>query len=393
MLSIEERVRKSGEIDRKYGWIADNLEVTSFNTIKGKYFKEITIDKFLKMLEKKINKYSKYCYREDMDMDICYEANVYKLDDNNYRISMLSDYNDKKCDYTDYYVNISDFPHYAKVFDKFCEVTNRNEFEKKCYRKIENNEIGTTEENALYLEYLKKLRKCTDFHSLKQIFSLFAFPAAFCGLVLSAYYSVPIGVAIFTALNAHAAINLTRSHILFDSVFRDEDGQFNTYKDSMITSMKKRKMLKRRIKMVLKKLNNKQDIYYGNNKILNGEDLYRDAVINYMNSIMNAAKKLNPDDSKMVLSELKTILEDYTDKCKDINDGDGLGLSLGGNKRQIMADTIEKLTALEMNIADMIKRDNKNNALFSENDKLMQEIDSNIKNIEEGKKLTLARGK
>ena len=121
--------------------------------------------------------------------------------------------------------------------------------------------------------------------------------------------------------------------------------------------------------------------------------MYRDGVINYMNSIMTAANGLNSDDRKRVLYDLKEILDEYTTKCCDANNDDGLGLSLDGGKRQVVKETVEKLAVLQMELADLIKRDNKNKTLLMENEKFRQAIDKSIESNEEGKKLTLARGK
>ena len=151
----------------------------------------------------------------------------------------------------------------------------------------------------------------------------------------------------------------------------------------------------------------------GNNHIVKTEEKviasydekkYKNDMYNYMNTIMAATDKLNPDDKAQILNELKEIYEEYKLKCKEmyneeyrakydeLPDND-IVLKLDAGERPILRETLDKLADLNFKLSEMLKRDNNIKKLFAEDDEFMEQLDGNIKKAEESKKLTLSRGK
>ena len=385
----------------------EELTITSYDTIKGKYFNEVSINKFFKKIKSGINHFSKIAKRNEMDMDICYDANVYKLGENSYRVMIIRDYDYEKYNYDYYHINTSKFPQYAKVLDEYAKITSVNEYEKECYKKLESNEVGTTEENAMCLRYLKKLKKGTNKTTLLKVLSILSLPVSIGMLALGIHQNMPFVSGVF-AFETISSFGRLFKGLIGD--YSSASGVYYSYVDSVFASTKRGSLIGRRIKQVDKKLGDRQGIYNDSNNIsMTKEELYKDAVINYMDNIMNTANKLNPEDRTRVLHELNGILDEYTSKSREINNDDGLGLSLSGGKMQVVKETINKLTTLQMELADLIKRDDKNRVLLTENDKFKEAINSSIREaerakfvesfggsamaVEEGKKRTLTRGR
>ena len=370
--------------------MTEKLDITVFDTIKGRYYKETKMINFIKQIDKNINKYSKFGKYDDIDMSICYNACVYETDKNVYIVRLICNYDKEKYTYDEYSIDTNNFPQYSKIFKNYAEITRKNDFEKECYKKIENNNIGTTEENINYFKYLKKIKKCVNINNLNKILSLLAVPASFLALYATLRFNNPLVAGIFAFEGVRSIAKLPS--ILIGN-YSSDAGAYNTYTASLLDSFRTNRLLSRKIKSILKKIGKKNEIINDNAKEVSKEDIYKDAVINYMNSIMTAANKLNSDDKKEVLYELRGILDEYTTKCQEINNDDGLSLSLNNSKSHIAKEAIDKLTSLQMKLADLIKKNNKNKTLLAENEKFRQAINESIESEEKGKKLTLARGK
>ena len=152
--------------------------------------------------------------------------------------------------------------------------------------------------------------------------------------------------------------------------------------------------IRRKIRNLKKKLSKVNTVANDETAIsINRDALYRDSIIAYMNSIMKAANKLKPEDRKSKLLELRSILNEYIFRSQELNDDNEKGLTLSGGRRQIITDILDRLTTLEMEVADMLNRDSKNNSLFAENEKFMKELDDSIGKIEKNNEVMTSNGK
>ncbi len=365
--------------------MSEELKISPFNTIKGIIYEEENIDTFFNKIEKGIDKCSKYYQHDKLGMILCYDTNVYKIKDNYYKVSIL---NKDKTEYKDYFINTSEHPKFNVQFDKYVDVTALHEYEIQCYRKIENNEECSLNENKAYYNYLTRAIKCCGLYSLKKLLSMLRGPMFTILTALAAEHGSSIGVSIFTFLSISSYVQAA-DKILETEKFT-EDGESYTSLNSIFIAMKQRRMLKKRMKSIQKVINDNKNLLK-EEIVINSEDKYKNALIDYMDSIMKAANRLNDEDRKIILFELKTILDEYTNKCKELNNSEGLELSFEDSKRQIIQETINKLTPLQLKVTDIIKKDNRNKELYSENEKLMNEIDNSINDIEKVKTLGLSR--
>ena len=373
------------------------LKFTPFNTIKGNYFDEISVDKFFKKIEKGINKCSKYRQSKDLSVELCYKANVYKLDNNYYKVSFLNIQ-----EYSDYYIRTDDYPQYNAKLDGYCNITKMNDYESKCYNKLENNERGTTDDKAAYFRYLKKIIKCCNLNIFKKALIALRLPFSMLGLLLSINYSMPFSVGIFVFL-------WIRSCIHFGDAISNGNLYSNEYSYSdkldLFEGIKERHFLKQRMSNIRKTIGNNHIVKTEEKVIASyDEKKYKNDMYNYMNTIMAATDKLNPDDKAQILNELKEIYEEYKLKCKEmyneeyrakydeLPDND-IVLKLDAGERPILRETLDKLADLNFKLSEMLKRDNNIKKLFAEDDEFMEQLDGNIKKAEESKKLTLSRGK
>ena len=328
------------------------ITITPFNTIKGDKFDEMSSDLFFKKIEIGVNRCSKYYKNKDYGFYLCYDANVYKIGDNNYKISFL---NKSKTKYDEYNINTMEYPNYGIQLDEFVKVTNEHEYERECYKKLEGNKKLDFNEKKGYSNYLSKVRRICNSYILKKLLIFFGGPTSCVLSSIAASHGILLAVGIFTALTVSLMMKASRSFIDTEDYYID--GKKYMGVTGLIESFKQRRILNKRINSVQKKIGSINN-YHVENSNIHSENTYKNAVINYMNSIMQAANKLNSQDKNELLYELKMILEEYTNECKKINDNEKQGLFFEGNERQITMNTIDKLTTLEMKVADQLKRDN-----------------------------------
>lgn len=359
----------------------ENLAVTDYGTIKGEDdFKEIKIDKFLKQIEKGVK--TQYTYSTENDSSFTVnKATITMKDQDNYCITIIKkNYDDKYyCD--EYCLNITDcvkfYPLLKSKLDELKELSDENLFIVKTINEFETsgNLDSTNNYNNLkiYLEYLAKIRKkCRRkkiLYILRALFGSF-FPISTI-LAFTNQSSLWAGISLITI----APLLSTILAELGNSILNLDKSIFRT---SKLTNLK--------IKEVAKRLNKVTDI---NLKIATEKqetivkrDIYKDTIINYMNNIMEGANKLNTRDRREKLIELKSILEEYTSKSQNLKNNSS-GLTLENSERAIVTEIIDKLTTLEMEIAELIKRDQANQKITSESDLLMKHIDEYLKVIEQ----------
>ena len=145
----------------------NNIEITQFNTIKGTKYGEISVNKFIKMIKKNIDKYTNN--DNTKGSNICYKSKVYKVDKDKYQVSILSTpsiferlADDEgvlsKSHYNNYMISTKDNLDLAKQLDEFSDITSQHSFEKQCYHEIVECDKKTNDVNAIKacLSYLQK---------------------------------------------------------------------------------------------------------------------------------------------------------------------------------------------------------------------------------------------
>ena len=352
-----------------WGEIMTELKVTQFNTIKGDYFTELSADKFIKRISKNINKHCEYYYDDELQPNAYYKSYVYETEkDNVYEVSFLDEYGVYKS-YDKYQIDLSNHPSLKECFDKFSEISYMHSYEKECYKKVENNEPTTTEENAAFLNYVSGARKHCNNYILKMLALMLGVPLSIIALIICFAF-----IQLFLAeIFSFALLFLSTYKFCFCII----DGKYSNFLGRIKTS----RLLKKKMKQIKSKLNMKK---IENTELVITTDknaVYRDNIINYMNNIRNSANMLNNGDRINILNELKDILDEYTDKCQKINSEEQRGLTLNNGKKQVMMDTINKLTALDMKLADMLNRESKNSSMIAENEKFMAELNEDINGL------------
>ena len=342
------------------------LYITKFNTINGDNFEEISINEFINMLSS--NNYD-IVGDDYLDFEIKYETEVYK-DQAGYVII----YNDNK-----YHINTDKYPYLTEKFEKFAVITKNRIIEKRNYDSLKSEKVNNHHEYVDGLSYLEKANYCAkrkhNFILTKFIASIIGFPTPIILFFL---------VLTTCDISSICLICLLLVSILVSTVSLASLENCHKYIENIKKYGKICKLTNKKIKQLKRKLsrNNSTNIEIHATSI-DTNDMYKDNMLNYMNNIMNATSRLNKEERKQKLLELKAILSEYTNKCQKLNENDDkIELTLEGGKRQIMMDTIKKLTELEMEIADMLNRDIKNKAITTESSKLMKELDSNLKNID-----------
>lgn len=370
----------------------EQLIVTEIGTIKAQGFQanfrrmfginEITLQKFLNKINKKLktNKSeTMLCYIENYKFK--YDAQVQKENNNS------EDIYDITIDGKEFCLDISNagtyYPILKKKLEEYCEITNINNKIEKNANMAENSnlsDIASKEEILMCLDYLKKKKRNLKKEKIKFILS--------CIVVVLG----PASSILF--LNSGVMLYLITSLVSFISLLKIA----NMITDNVIKSLFSiSKMTNYKIKALEKKLQQMIDtnIKINSYSELNTKktDIYKDNIIKYMKNIMISANKLKGLERKHILMELSEILDDYTIKTKNINEKSSNNLSLIDNERAIATSTIDKLVSLEMEVAELLKRDKRNENISQQSIHLKEEIDKNIdlaeKENSEGKKLLL----
>lgn len=352
----------------------DYLKVTDYGTIKGTLdFKEMPIEKFLRKIERNINKeYPKIT--NNYSLNIGYKTIVSK-DEN------AEDYYCITINEETYYLDISSsgkfYPILKDNLSRLNKISNDNLARTKiinCYEQSGDLDIGNNSNKLIiYLDSLKKYGKKYTIEKILYILRALLGPTG----VVSCFFMAVISYDILPWM-----LGIIISFILLTSSFIDL-----TEGESIISikSFKMSKLIKLKIKEVTKRLNKVNDINSKLDALENDtivkRDIYKDAMINYMNSIMICINKLNTYDRHKKLIELKVILEEYTSRCQNLKNNTN-GLTLENGERVIVTDILDKLTTMEMEIAELIRRDDEKKKITSESDILMEHIDEYIRVIE-----------
>lgn len=337
---------------------------------------EMYCNKFVDMLKKDINKYYYSC-DDHLITNIEYKVEVSKINENQYKIVYNYSFNG------DYNICTEGSPSIARELDKLCDITKKHKLEEESYSIIKKNNNGTTKNYLACLEYLKKVRK----GSINRILSLLSLLPISAFQLQLFYYLEPIMkthgmsvIPIIMMLSAGAPL------VWF---FTDL-----TVNRSILKNIKINKLFKKEIKEIEKKLSsgNIEKISYCVTNSDNN-DKYKDAIIGYINSIKNAAVyRLDDSDKEKILVELMDVLTEYTKKCKKINVDNQIineeqknVLTLDSGKDKIVWDTLNKLTEIEMKVANMINKKEENKNILDESQQLMEQLNRNLEEIENKK--------
>ena len=344
------------------------IDITQYDMVRCGSLREMSVDKFIKYLGKKINKYDIEIH-SNFHADISYGSGVYKEEENIYRIHLGS---------RDYRIDTEKYPFLIPKLDEFCRVTTAHRYEKDCCRKIEDDGKGTTEENKAYLNYLKVAKKDAMLSNIRFLSPLAVVPS----VIVIAYFLITHGASDTLAVSEIFLGTLATIVSLVVSI-----DEFIENGRSLIENIRMVRLIKRKMSRIKKKIRGSRKVSFKNNAVVSNrvtkEELYRDSIINYMNSIMNSANKLDDKNKKEKLLALREILDEYTSKSRELNNTDSKELTLNGGNRDVMKRTIDKLTILEMEIADLL-----NQKLFSDNEKFMEELNKNIDSIENHEVMT-----
>ena len=359
-----------------------SLSIKSCDALKD----EMSIDELFTKLEDGINDtYLSVDEKIYGDNYLNFKTYIKKAGDNEYYIN-LDDYNIFKLK-----LNKNNF-YYSEAKKKLEEICKKEEEKRNKNNIIKSFETGQMikdeDSYKVYYDYLNNKKSQLKKRLRKYLSKLFF---GIGGITLSLLLSI-ILIAVGSVALAMCTIPIIVVSAMFiaDSSFDKEiiNSYINAYKIN-----------KSKLDRVIKKLNYSKSITLDNkeeNNIENNIDIdnvYKNSVIKYMDSIMKGASSLNKNDKKAILIELREVLDEYTSKMVQLNNSSNNRLSLNNNERMITIDTLDKLTTLEMKLAKLKNQDIINSKIYSESDILKEKLDRLIEedNQEESLELKLER--
>ena len=341
----------------------DTFEVTKDNKVKGYRSKEISIYKFIKLLKKQVNN-SYITANNKLSLSIKYEASVYKYSDNIYKIILKNKKNPIE-NITPFLIDATNNQYLIEQLDILCEITAKHDFQSESYNKIEKTNFCSSKEKKAAIQFLNKLKNKHNKNKLILCAGVLASVLGGSTFVLSLTITVLQGL-----LTSVIAIPISLAATIVGMKM------FGGKIDSHMPHLNK--LIDNEIKRINDELTDSNGEQVTNNR----NNMYMDSIINHMHSIMFIANKLNNDDKKNVLFELRTILGEYTKRSLDYSKIQDHVLSLE-NERKIALDIISKLSDLELRISIMMKNNNKEESLITDSEKLMEEINASLEVIDE----------
>ena len=346
-----------------------DIEVTDYGTVKwsegdGKWHREcheMPIKEFLKKLKKK-----------------CNDSTLYLDDDNNITNLSSTDVYSEGDDYTiiegpsllrkEYHLSIKDtkeyYPTLKKNLEGLAKKTEKRNLEMDKIDRYQDNDNPSISDTVVYYNSLKKIQRRLNFE--KALTILLPILSSL-GIISSLSGAFSSSVLTGTCFSLSFTTMLSCLMILLDYGIKDIAKPFKLSKIIKLKIKEVKRLLKRKQK-VMPNIKTEMD------EPLIKRDLYKNSVINYMYTIMESANKLDNENRHQKLITLRGILDEYMDKCRASNTG-GVGLTLSDTDRAIAVQTLDKLTTLDMEIADLIKKNNENSKVLSESDDLRKRID------------------
>ena len=158
--------------------------------------------------------------------------------------------------------------------------------------------------------------------------------------------------------------------------------------ERLINSFKLLKILKYKIKGTEKKMQRIQNVSIKVNSQVKDnlpkKDYYKETIYGYIGSLSKAIEKIDQKDSHGIYVELRDILDEYEAKMIKLNETGGKGLSFDNSKQAIMQHAINRLQELELQVAEIMKRNNKNKEIINEGVALRESINRYIESTSQG---------
>ena len=369
--------------------VSDLGTIKSEGIVDSKKIEETNLEVFLNDFEREIKHF--YLNNEENEKGNYVNRNygISKKGDNRYNIV----YNGSLYEFT----NKDDSIYYSMLkarLDSLCDIDNEKN---KIERVVSNFEHGNVSRNkddiSIYLNYLLNQKKDLSTSKIARImmiiFGIISAPLFVGGI----FFSVITNSLLLAIIGILASLGISivsfSCLIYIPKAIKELIG---IKKDMSVNDFKIEKIKK--ISSDVELLNKKIDSKINESSITG--NIYKDNLINYMNSIMQASSTMNAHERKSVLLELRNILDDYTGKVKESKNNNSKELTLDGDiERKILIETLDKLSSLEMVIADIKKRQSENAQITSESDMLRKQINSSIKaaseedNVSEGQTMKL----
>lgn len=361
----------------KYGTIKWTTDEYDGDMIYGGFYytkqHEMSINKFLKKLSYRVNKGGPYL-DDDNNATLDYDAFVYQSGDDRYHIKFNYGKNNEN-----YELCIKDSKEYYPLLkgklDELADITKQHDSQAEIVKNGEHGENLSISETNIYLKHLHSLFKKLNFDK---------------ALVLTGAILGTIGIpfscwlmAVYKGLISliPLILSIASAMTLIEVLIED--------KSVLSFPFRMAKIIKLKIQRITKLLTKKNEVSF---KLDNGvkseeikQDIYKNSIINYMSTIMDGANKLNKNDRRQKLLELRGILDEYTNRCQELHN-DSTKLTLTDSERTIAIQTLDKLTTLEMEIAEMIRRDTENSKVVSESDDLRKKINEYLAIVSENEK-------
>jgi len=367
-----------------------NMNITEYGTVKWNTHEEvyydiyggslsntkkheISINKFLRKLSYRVNKGGPYL-DDDNNATLEYDAFVYQSGEDRYCIKF--NYNKH---YENYELCIKDskeyYPLLKEKLDELAEFTKQHDKQAEI---VKNGECGknlNVADTKIYLKYLHDLVKRLNIYKalvlIGAILGIFGMPFS-CWLI-----------GTYKALISVIPLILSLVSIITLILILIEDNSILSLPFRMA------KIMKLKIKRITKLLAKKKEVSLKVNNELKKEevkqDVYKNSIINYMSTIMDGANKLSKSERRQKLLELRDILDEYTNKCQELCNS-STKLTLTDSERNIAIQTLDKLTTLEMEIAEMIRRDTESSKITLESDILRKKIDDYLAIVSDDEK-------
>ncbi len=352
----------------------ETLKISEHGTIIGESkFKETTIEKFIRTLKKKVNK-EHYTLKNNNSINVHYYTSVEKEPNSqdNYVIKTRGEeyniFNDNR---------LPSYPFLKEQLDSLCEITKSNKYEETVVNEMEENNLKN-HNNVKDLGIYKKFLKVSFKKQFKKLLtSSLLVIAGFSILPASLILVEKTGGAFLPALGI--VIGTITSALLLGELF-----DYNLFSHSIggfIRLLKSSKYYKRKLKTVENKLRMINSVNLSREESSESQkeipNIYRNSVINYMNRIMESAKKLNPSVRQEKLLTLRKILNNYSIRINKITNQTSKGLTTETESR-ITGDTLGELFILEMEIEQLIKDKTRTDIDRSETEEFRERLDSYI---------------
>lgn len=399
----------------------NRIKISSFQTVYGENFEEVTLKDFFAKLEKNIesNDYNVNYDEKTNRFIITYAGINYilELDEKTANNYILGIYNDitlllRKL------ANLED-----KVTKKNDSIKKYNEQKEIILKNaLENNSLPDDNAKMIFLEYLKKSKRFS-FKKIKDYFINFKsdisksydstriirkhiwpfngvdddwlFARISIAAIVQAFVAIIISTFFIFITKRQQPIMLFTSIIVGDvvpyliytlpaCVFLKE--QVKNRFQRLINSIKKKKITNRKIKQLTKELKNSSldssNIEYSEGKNNNLSQVeayeYSDTIYTEINNLANKLIYINVKDRAPIIRELKDILDEYNNRVKKINENSSSKkIELDKDDMiKLKMDIISKISILENKINSLIQENIELNFRAKDQEKIEKVLDA-----------------